>query len=414
MQLFKNICKLYTPLGFGAAHGPHAMRNVVMLERAEILVDDAGEIVSVGSDLNYDRNITRVFDCRGLVALPGFVDSHTHAVFAGNRSNEFAMRAEGKSYQEVAEAGGGIKASMESVRESSQAEIAVHSKPYLGRALALGTTTIEIKSGYGLDAENELKLLKAAQDLRSQTEIEIHTTFLGAHAFPPGVDHDSYVDDVINKQLPVIANAGAAEFIDVFCDEGYFTNEQTRAIINAGKKAGLRPRIHADELADTHGAALAVELGCLSADHLLKISDTGIRALAASNTVATLLPTTALSIRAPFAPARKLIDAGAIVAIATDCNPGSSMSENMQFAMTLAVIGMQMTVEEALTSATLNGAAALGLEKTHGTIEPGKFMDVVLYDIPELAYLPYHIAVSDVVAVIKRGQIVYGRESLNR
>lgn len=412
MKLFTNIRKLYTPVGFHAARGS-AMRDVRVTEDAEILVDIDGMIVSVGVKGDHDRSQHEIIDCNDLVALPGFVDSHTHAVFAGERSMEFAMRAEGKSYQEVALAGGGIQSSVRSVREATTEEIVQNSKRYIESALRLGTTTMEVKSGYGLDTENELKLLRAASELRALTHVDIYTTFLGAHAFPKGVDHDDYVESIINDQIPSVTQSGLAEFIDVFCDEGYFSNEQTRKIITAGIREGLRPRLHADELADTSGAALAVKLGCLSADHLLKVSDSGIRALAASNTVATLLPTTALSIRAPFAPARKVIDAGAIVAIATDCNPGSSMSENMQFVVTLAVIGTQMTVEEALTAATLNGAAALGLEKTHGSVEPGKVMDVVLFDIPQLAYLPYHIAVSDVVAVVKRGVIVHGKENLN-
>jgi imidazolonepropionase len=221
------------------------------------------------------------------------------------------------------------------------------------------------------------------------------------------VKQSDYVEEIINEQIPAL-NANA-EFCDVFCDEGYFTNEETNRIAAAAKKAGMKLKLHADELADTGGAELAVKLEAFSADHLLKVSDAGIQALASSDrTVATLLPITAMSIRAPFAPARKLIDQGAAVAIATDCNPGSSMSENMQFAISLAVIGMQMTVKEALTAATLNGAAALDLAETHGSIEAGKIADFLLFDIPRLDYLPYHIAVSDLVCVVKRGTLVAG------
>ena len=413
MKFYRNIRTLYTPLGFRAAKGRDAMRLVQVIEQAAILCDDQGVILLAGHEEAVRRSVTgehEVIDCRGLVALPGFVDSHTHAVFAGDRSLEFGMRAAGKSYQEVAAAGGGIKSSVSQVRENTLETIVEHSKRYILSALSLGTTTMEVKSGYGLHTASEIKLLQAARQLSKITPMEIHTTFLGAHAVPHGTSQSDYVREVIEKQLPaIVAERGLAEFIDVFCDEGYFTNEETRAIIEAGIKTGLKPRLHVDELADTGGAELAVSLGCYSADHLLRVNARGIGALASSNrTVATLLPTTALSLRVDYAPGRKLIDAGAAVAIATDCNPGSSMTENMQFVMTLAVIGMQLSVEEALTAATLNGAAALGLEKTHGTIEPGKQLDVVFYDIPSLAYLPYHIAVSDVVTTVKRGEIVLG------
>jgi len=415
MKLYRNISKLYTPIGQTAATGREAMRAIDIIENAAILVDTNGHILAVGTEKmvrNQFYGETEVIDCEGMVALPGFVDSHTHIVFAGDRSLEFGMRAAGKSYQEIAEAGGGIRSSVSQVRAKSLEEIVDHSQRYILSALALGTTTIEAKSGYGLDVESELKLLHAAKRLGEISPMEIHTTFLGAHAVPSGKNRPDYVREVIELQLPrVVSEKGLAEFIDVFCDEGYFTNEETHAIMEAGIAQGLKSRLHVDELADTGGAELAVKLGCYSADHLLKVSDNGVASLATSaRTVATLLPTTALSLRAEYAPARKLIDAGAAVAIATDCNPGTSMTENMQFVMTLAVIGMQMSVEEALTAATLNGAAALGLEKTHGSIEPGKKMDVVFYDIPSLAYLPYHIAVSDVVTVVKAGEIVMGEQ----
>lgn len=414
MRYFHNIRRLYTPLGFEAARGREAMRQLRTIECAGILVDDQGAIRAIGSEAEIApivaaNSVQERVDCRGLVTLPGFVDSHTHAVFFGERSMEFGMRAAGKSYQEVAAAGGGIRSSVESVRGATIEEIVKFSERYVQSALRLGTTTMEIKSGYGLTTKDEIKLLQAAQLLGEHTPMEIRMTFLGAHAVPKGTLQSDYVIEVIEEQLPAVVRENAAEFCDVFCDEGYFTNEETRAICEAAKVLGLKIRLHADELADTGGAELAVQLGAYSADHLLKVSDKGIAALAASSrTVATLLPTTALSLRAEYAPARKLIDAGAAVAIATDCNPGSSMSENMQFVMTLAVIGMQMSVEEALISATLNGAAALGLEKTHGTLEPTKIADVVFYDIPRLEYLPYHIAVGDAVSVYKRGKHAAG------
>ncbi len=415
MKLFYNIRKLYTPIGVSALRG-REMREIAAFENAAILVDDAGQIINAGS-LVKDRAtspslegsgmafIERI-DCRGLVALPGFVDSHTHCVFGGERSHEFAMRAEGKSYQEIAEAGGGIRASVEQVRASSADEIVNYSRPFLDRALRLGTTLMEIKSGYGLSLDAERKLLEAADRLGEATPLEIVKTYLGAHAVPAEVSQEEYVRSVQAVQLPSLYRL--AEFCDVFMDEGYFTREDTIQICNTAKRLGMKIKLHADELVETDGARTAVELGALSADHLLKVSNEGIRALAGGErTVATLLPITALSLRAPYAPARRLIDAGCAVAIATDCNPGSALSENMQLAVTLAAIGMQMTPAEALTAATLNGAAALDRASTHGSIERNKLADFVLYDIPSLGYLPYHIAVSDVAAVVKRGDFVY-------
>lgn len=388
------------------------MSRVQTIENAAVLVADDGSIVAVGPEAevvkSLPQNVVRV-DCRGLLALPGFVDSHTHAVFMGDRSNEFCMRASGRSYQEIAAMGGGIRASVEPVRAATASEIAGHSIRFVTSALALGTTTMEIKSGYGLSTASELALLEAARLVGERSGMEVVRTWLGGHAVPKEKTQADYVNELINEQLPAVLKAGAAEFVDVFCDEGYFTNEETERICSAASAEGLKIKLHADELADTSGAALASRLGSFSADHLLKISDAGIAALAASpRTVATLLPITAMCIRSAYAPARRMIEAGCAVAIATDCNPGSSMSENMQLAVSLAVIGMGMTPEEALTAATLNGAAAIDRAATHGSLEVGKVADLVLFDIPSLAYLPYHIGVSDVVAVVKRGELIAG------
>jgi imidazolonepropionase len=393
------------------------MDQIEEIDNAAIFIGDDGHILSVGplveaeapaSSYGHGKNVTiERIDCHGLVALPGFVDSHTHCVFAGERSLEFAQRAEGKSYQEIASMGGGIRASVQQVNSASLVSIVKNSRPFVERALQLGTTTMEIKSGYGLSLEAERKLLEAVKRLNEETPMEIVTTYLGAHAVPVGKTQEEYVHEILSVQLPALSSM--AEFCDVFMDEGYFSKEETIRICNKAKELGMKIKLHADELAETGGTKTAVELGAFSADHLLKVSEGGIRALAGSeHTVATLLPITAMSLKAPYAPARKLIDAGCAVAIATDCNPGSSMSENMQFAFTLAVIGMQMSAAEALTAATLNGAAALDRAQTHGSIERNKLGDFVLYDIPRLEYLPYHIAVSDVAAVVKRGEIVFG------
>ncbi len=418
MKIYRNIGTLVTPVGKTALRGDAMRKNIVTIKNACIVIDDKGIIIDAGPDRDFvvkgtggsiQNSKAEEIDCNGLLALPGFVDSHTHAVFMGERSNEFCLRAEGRSYQEIAESGGGIRSSVEKVRNASTEEIAQHSQKFIRNALSLGTTTMEIKSGYGLTTESELALLHAAKRAGELTGMEIVRTWLGAHAVPVGMKQSDYVEELIHEQLPGVIKENAAEFCDVFCDEGYFTNEETEHICNAAKKAGLKIKLHADELADTGGAALSAKLGSYSADHLLKISHAGISALAKSDcTIATLLPITAMCIRSPYAPARKMIEAGCAVAIATDCNPGSSMSENMQLAISLAVIGMQMSPEEALVAATLNGAAAIGRAATHGSLEIGKMADFALYDIPHLSYLPYHIGVSDIVAVVKNGKLISG------
>jgi imidazolonepropionase len=406
--IFKNIRRLYTPQGASASHG-ESMRKLTVVDSAAVVCED-GTIAYCGPERQAQGTFDEVVDCRQYLALPGFVDSHTHLVFAGERSREFTMRAQGKSYQEIAAMGGGIRSSVDAVRSASEEEIAANAVRLAISALSLGTTAIEIKSGYGLDTKNELKLLRAAQRVRTSTPLDVVITYLGAHAVPRNTVQSDYVSEILREQLPAVQQLNIAEFCDVFMDEGYFTSEETRAICQKAKTLGLKIKLHADELANTGAAELAAELGSYSADHLLKVSDEGIRALSHSErTVACLLPVTALSIRAPYAPARSLIDRGCAVAIATDCNPGSSMTENMQLAFALAVIGMQMSPEEALTASTLNGAAAIDRADSIGTLEPGKQADFVLYDMPSLEYMPYHLGVSHAEAVIKRGELVHGR-----
>jgi imidazolonepropionase len=404
--LYRNIRTLYTPKGRTAVRGA-AMREIRVIPEAAIVCDDA-TIVYAGPLTSAPSDNDNVIDCEGTIALPGFVDSHTHMVFAGERAREFTMRAEGRSYQEIAQMGGGIRSSVDAVRKATEKEIVANAVRLARSALSLGTTTVEIKSGYGLSVEDELKLLRAAREVAAQTPLDVAVTYLGAHAVPRDVSQSEYVRQVVEEQLPRVTAERLAEFCDVFMDEGYFTREETLRICTKAKELGLKIKLHADELANTGAAELAIDLESYSADHLLKVSDAGIAALAASpRTIACLLPLTALSLRASYAPARKLIEAGCAVAIATDCNPGSSMSENMQLVFTLAVIGMQMSPEEALTAATLNGAAAIDRAERVGSIEVGKQADFVLYDMPSLEYLPYHIGVSHVLRAIKRGELVF-------
>lgn len=349
-------------------------------------------------------------DCSGKTVLPGFVDSHTHIVFAGSRANEFAMRLRGASYQEIAAAGGGIISTMRAVRSSTIEEIVEGSRPLVRSAFMHGSTTIEAKSGYGLDTENELKLLEAIARLDSEEPATLIPTFLGAHDFPPEhrADHEPYITEIVERMIPAVAERGLARFCDVFSDTGYYTVEESERIFAAAREHGMELRVHADELSSFGGAEMAARIGAHSADHLLMISDDGIEQMRDSGVVATLLPGTAFFLRLPYAPARTMIERGMCVALATDCNPGSNMCENMQMTLALACMGMRMTVEEAITAATLNGAAALGISDRVGSIEPGKQADLAIYDVPDYPAIVYHYGVNHVVGVIKEGKMYRG------
>ncbi|MCM2277614.1 MAG: imidazolonepropionase [Oligoflexia bacterium] len=333
-------------------------------------------------------------DLRGVRALiPGMVDCHTHLVFAGDRSDEFALRCGGASYEEIAARGGGIVSTMRATREASPALLERLGRERLKEMAAYGVRTIEIKSGYGLSVESELKLLEVIQRLkRAAPGVTVSSTFLGAHAFPPDRSREEYLRDVIEVMLPEVARRKLADSCDVFIDPGYFTVEEGRAILARAAKLGLRIKLHADELADTGSAGLAAELGALSADHLLKISDAGIAALAASRTVAVLLPGTAFYLKAAQAPARKLLSAGAAVALSTDFNPGTSMCLSLPAVMTIAALYLGMTRAEIFAGVTYNGAKALGLEKRKGTLEAGRDADFAVLPFSRFEEAYYRFA----------------------
>ena len=379
-----------------------------VLEHASVIIEGDRIISILPASEVRPRVGDTVIDCTNKVILPGFVDSHTHAVFAGVRADEFAMRVAGKSYQEIAEAGGGINNSVRAVRAATLDELVSVSRPRLDAALRTGTTTMEIKSGYGLDTENEIKILEAAHLLANESLIEIHTTFLGAHAVPPEFRgrQTEYVKHIITEMLPAVASRNLAKHCDVFCDKGYFTVDESEKIFAAAKKLGMRAKVHADELAETGGAAMAARVGALSADHLLCVSDAGIAALRDANVVATLLPGTAYFLGLPYAPARRLLDAGCTVALASDFNPGSSPTSNMQMIISLACTQMKMTIEEAITGATLNGAKALGLAEQIGSIEIGKQADMLVCDIPDYREIGYWFGGNLVSTVVKNGVVV--------
>jgi imidazolonepropionase len=414
--LVVNIGELATPAGSAGPRRGAAMRELLLLEGAAIAV--VGErIAAVGPErevlgaFRAGRRAT-VLDAGGSLVTPGLVDPHTHAVFARTREAEFAMRAEGRSYEEIAAAGGGIRSSVRDLRAAGEDDLFRVAWTNLDRALDHGTTTIEIKSGYGLSLEAELKSLRVARRLGIEHPMDVVPTFLGAHEFPDEwrSDRDGYVRHVADDMIPEVARQGLAKYCDVFCEDGVFTVEQSRRVLEAGKAHGLAPKVHADELHASGGAELAASVGAASADHLVCVSERGLAALAAVGVVAVLLPGTSLSLGAKrFAPARALIEAGVPVALATDMNPGSSMTESMQIVMALASMALRMTPAEALTAATVNAAEAVGVGCDAGTLEGGKLADVLIWEVDDHRAIPYHYGVNLVRSVVKRGAVVRPR-----
>ena len=412
MQLvLKNIKQLVTVAGNGKRWKSGAdMREVGVLEHATVLIED-GTIRWVGADQRFHANLhedVHIIDASELVALPGFVDAHTHLVFAGSRENEFAMRAEGKTYQQIAEQGGGILSTVTATRAATKKDLKKLASRHLDAMLQHGTTTVEIKSGYGLEPDAEIKMMEAINELGKEHFMTVVPTFLGAHAVPPEYksNPDTYVELVCERMLPYIAKRNMARFCDVFCETGYFSVAQSNTILAKARSLGIELKLHADELAPSGGSKLAGELRAVSADHLEHIDDGGIQSLLAGGVVGVLLPGVSFFLNHQYAPARKLIDAGVPVAISTDFNPGSCMSFSMPMMMTLACTQMKMTPEEAIIACTLNGAAALKMSDTVGSIEVGKQADIVLYHIPNYRYLAYHFGSNHVQTVIKRGVIL--------
>ncbi len=372
-----------------------------------------GKIVFIGDEKQFNEEIRleengiRV-EAKGLVGLPGFVDSHTHLPFAGTREQEFVLRLKGYTYQQLAEEGLGIQTTVKATRQASKEELVSLCLSRLDRMLLHGSTTVEAKSGYGLNFEDEVKQLEALQEADSLHPIDIVPTFMGAHEVPQEFKarKSEYIDLLINQILPKVKEKNLAEFFDVFCEEGVYSIEETRKLVRAAKEAGLKLKIHADEFSPLGGAQLAAEEGAGSADHLINITDEGIQKLAQSQTVATLLPAVSFFLMLEKkAPVRKLIEGGAIVALATDFNPGSSMTESMLFVLQLAVFTMKMSIEEAIHAATANAAYALSRHEEVGSLELNKKMDLVLYEAPNYPSIVYHLGINPIKHVIKNGKL---------
>jgi len=418
--LIENLAELATPLGNVGRRG-REQGEIRRVRDAEILCRD-GRIAFVGTrearraEIGELPGVERL-DGRGGTAVPGFVDAHTHLPWSGSREIELAQRLAGKSYEKISAAGGGILSTVRSTRGASRDELVTAMLPRLDRMLACGTTTAEAKSGYGLTLGDEIKQLEAIAEASRLQPVELTPTLLAAHEVPAEhrSDRERYLRIVCDEIVPAVAERGLARFCDVFCERGVFSAEESRRVLLAGRAHGLEPRLHADEFADSGGAELAAELGAHSADHLMAISERGIESMAEAAITALLLPGTSFYLRKKsWAPARRLIEAGVPVALATDCNPGSSNTESLPTIVQLAVFELVLSIEEALTAVTLNAAASLGLGTEIGSLEPGKRADVVILDEPNLFHLAYHYGVNPVRSVIKSGREVHRAGNLLR
>jgi len=409
MLLVRNLRQLATPLGTSGVRGA-AMRALRVIDNPVLVIDgERFAYAGLERDLPAEvrSRITSDHDARGATAIPGFVDTHTHIPFDGFRESEFNRRLQGETYAEIAASGGGIASTVRATRAASEEVLVANVLARTETMARYGTTTAEAKSGYGLNLHDELKQLRAIRAASADAGTRLVPTCLAAHEFPPEDKSAAWIERIIDEILPAVAREKLAVFCDAFVEKGVLTREQGEAVLKAGARHGMIPRLHADELSDTRGASLAAELGAASADHLMHISDDGVAALAASDTVANLLPATSFFLMSDrYAPARKLIEAGALVSLSTDCNPGTSMTESMQVVMQLATLQMKMTVEESLTAATLNGAHSLRLAHEIGSIEAGKRADFALLDAPSYLHLVYHFGVNLVRETWRDGQRV--------
>ncbi len=407
--LITNIGQLLTLGGHARPRVGGALRDLGIVREGAVLIE-GGLISAVGNkaDVASEARSVEAVDARGRLVMPGFVDAHTHAAFAGSRESELSDKLAGKSYAQIAREGGGIGRTVRETRRASKDRLIRETSNRLSRMLALGTTTVEVKSGYGLNLEDEVKLLEVISTIRDRMPLDIVPTFLGAHAVPEEfeADSDGYVDYVVKTVLPKVASPPMAEFCDVFVERGFFSADQGRRVLLAGQGLGLASKVHADELTYCGGAELAAEVGATSADHILHSSEEGLGAMAAKGTLAVLLPGTSFSSKElPYCDARRVIDAGVPVALGTDLSPNSWI-ESMQFTLNLACYRMSLHPEEAIAAATINGAWAIGKEKEVGSLEVGKRGDALLVDLRDYREVPYRIASNSVEMVIKDGNVV--------
>lgn len=407
-----HAAQMVSPIGTKALRGKD-MSKLTILEDAAVYIEDETIIMTGTTEEVLKAHKLEaedeVIDASGKCILPGFVDSHTHFIFGGFRSQEFMDRINGKPYLDILKAGGGIQSTVVSTKSSTEEELYADGCSRLQDMLSMGITTVEGKSGYGLDLATELKQLRVLQRLNKEHPMDIAITYLGAHAVPKEYlgAGDKYIEEIIEKILPAIKKKNLAEFCDVFCEEGVFSLEQSRKLLQAAKKLGFKIKIHADEMSTLGGAGLGAELGAFSADHLLMASDRDIKVLAASDTIATLLPCTAFCLKHPYAAGRKMIDEGCAVALASDFNPGSCFTNSIPLVFALSVLHMKLTLEETITALTLNGAAAIGRSDKLGSIEAGKQADILFLKAEDYGFLVYNTAINQVEHVMKKGTIIY-------
>ncbi len=413
--IIKNASQLVTCSSFKAKQGK-AMSDLHVIDDGAVVIEN-GIITAFGKTGEVLEQFTETefntIDATGKAVLPGFIDSHTHFVFGGYRAEEFSWRLNGENYMEIMKRGGGIASTVRATRKASREELIESGRKRLDSMLSFGVTTVEGKSGYGLDEETEIKQLEAMVELDKLHHVDIVRTFLGAHAVPDDYKgrEDKFIDDMTDNVMPKVADRNLAEFCDVFCEKDVFSVEQSKRLLIKAKELGFKLKIHADEIFPLGGTELAAELGAVSADHLLHASDKGIAELAKRGIVATLLPGTAFSLKESYAKARFIIDQGCAVALATDFNPGSCFSESIPLIIVLATLYTGITIEEAVTALTINGAAAVDRADRIGSIDVGKTGDVIILEFPSYKFIPYHIGVSCVEKVIKNGSLVFDKEN---
>jgi len=417
--IIKNASELITCSGFTAKKGEEMSDLKIIPDGAVVVKEGVIKAVGTTQDILSELEKTEsdlsgydIIDAKNRAVLPGFVDSHTHFVFGGFRAEEFSWRLRGDSYMEIMNRGGGIVNTVQATRKAAAEELVQSGIKRLDSMLSFGVTTVEGKSGYGLDCDTEIKQLDVMAHLNNIHYVDIAPTFLGAHAVPEGYKgkEGEFIEFMMNEVMPRVAERKLAEFCDIFCEKNVFSVTQSRRLLSKAKELGLKLKLHADEIVQTGGAELAAELEAISADHLLQASEEGIRQMAATGVVATLLPATAFSLKEPYARGRYMIDSNCAVALATDFNPGSCFTESIPLIFALATLYMDITTEEAITALTINAAAAIDRADTIGSLDVGKHGDLAVLEYPSYKFIPYHIGISTVDKVVKKGNLVFDRE----